>query len=56
MRIVFGTSGWRGVIARDFTEERVNRVIDAIAVFLRESGESGIIVGGHPLSVSRTRP
>lgn len=46
MRIVFGTSGWRGVIARDFTEERVNRVIDAIAVFLRESGESGIIVGG----------
>lgn len=46
MRIAFGTSGWRGVIARDFTADRVDRVVDAIAVFLRESGAAGMVIGG----------
>jgi hypothetical protein len=30
-KIKFGTSGWRGVIADDFTFERVRTVVQAIA-------------------------
>ncbi|MBN1435403.1 hypothetical protein JW921_11640 [Candidatus Fermentibacterales bacterium] len=32
--IRFGTSGWRGIIGREFTFDRVEKVIDAIAAFL----------------------
>lgn len=46
MKIKFGTSGWRGVIAREFTWERVNRVVDAIAVFLQQKGYNSIVIGG----------
>jgi phosphoglucomutase len=45
-RISFGTSGWRGIIARDFTWEKVDRVVDSIAVFLLESGCGSVAVGG----------
>ncbi|MFA6002654.1 MAG: phosphoglucomutase/phosphomannomutase family protein [Elusimicrobiota bacterium] len=36
MDIKFGTDGWRGVMARDFTFENVRRVAQAIADYLRE--------------------
>jgi phosphoglucomutase len=45
--IHFGTSGWRGVIAEDFTFENVRVVTQAIADYLREVGlgDRGVIVG-----------
>ncbi len=46
MVIKFGTSGWRGVISREFTWSRAMAVADAIAVRLLETGHSTIAVGG----------
>ena len=45
--IKFGTDGWRGIIADDFTFENVRRVAGAIAsyVFKYEQPERGVIVG-----------
>lgn len=33
--VKFGTDGWRGIIAREFTFDNVGRVADAVAVYLR---------------------
>lgn len=46
MRIRFGTSGWRGIIAREFTWERVERVVDGISLFLQRQGRDTVAVGG----------
>jgi phosphoglucomutase len=46
MNITFGTSGWRGIISRDFTWDRAMSVVDAIGVFLSESGFRSVAVGG----------
>lgn len=45
--IKFGTDGWRGIIADDFTFENVRRVAGAIASYVLkyEDSKSGIIVG-----------
>jgi phosphomannomutase len=45
-RISFGTDGWRGVIADDYTYENVRRVAQAIAsyVHLHEQPSRGILV------------
>ena len=45
--IRFGTDGWRGVIAEDFTFANVRRVARAIARYLRaeEDWRKGIVVG-----------
>ncbi|BCR05145.1 phosphoglucomutase [Desulfuromonas versatilis] len=45
--IKFGTSGWRGIFCDDFTLENVRVVSQAIADYLRESGEHerGVVVG-----------
>ena len=45
--IRFGTDGWRGVIAEDFTFENVRRVARAIGRYLRanEDWRKGVIVG-----------
>ena len=45
--IKFGTDGWRGVIADDFTFENVRRVASAIAAYTRkhEDASRGLIVG-----------
>src|SRR3990172_6057177 len=45
--IRFGTDGWRGVIAEDFTFENVRRVARAIARYLRKNEDyrKGVIVG-----------
>jgi phosphomannomutase len=46
MKIKFGTSGWRGIIAREFTWDRVNRVADAIGLQLKNEGRDSIVIGG----------
>ncbi|MCS7239678.1 MAG: phosphoglucomutase/phosphomannomutase family protein [Candidatus Bipolaricaulota bacterium] len=40
--IKFGTDGWRGVIARDFTFANVARVGAALAVYLRDPARKGV--------------
>lgn len=46
-KIKFGTSGWRGVIADDFTFSRVRAVTQAIADHLVAQGlkEKGVVIG-----------
>jgi phosphoglucomutase len=46
-RIVFGTSGWRGILCEEFTFPNVRKVIRAIAGHVIEAGErdKGIVVG-----------
>jgi len=45
--IKFGTDGWRGVIADDFTFENVSRVTQAIAEYYKRKPdkEKGVVVG-----------
>lgn len=45
--IRFGTSGWRGIIAEDFTSENVRIVTQAIADYLKahKEAQKGVIVG-----------
>jgi phosphoglucomutase len=49
MNIRFGTSGWRAIIANDFTYENVRLVTEAICSYLKEdSGETGqTLIVGH---------
>ena len=45
--IKFGTDGWRGLIADDFTFENVRRVAGGIAAYVlgHEEAARGVIVG-----------
>ena len=45
--IKFGTDGWRGLIADDFTFENVRRVAGAFAFYIlkNEDPAKGIIIG-----------
>jgi phosphomannomutase len=45
--IKFGTDGWRGVIADDFTFDNVRRVAGAIASYVlkNEEAQSGVVIG-----------
>src|ERR1700691_2568909 len=45
--IKFGTDGWRGIIADDFTFDNVRRVAGAIASYVSkyESARNGVIIG-----------
>lgn len=46
MSIRFGTSGWRAIIADDFTFENVRLVTEAICSYLKtETGEPTLIIG-----------
>jgi phosphoglucomutase len=49
MTIRFGTSGWRAIIAEDFTFENVRRVTEAICSYLNENpGDAGrTLIIGH---------
>lgn len=47
MKIKFGTDGWRGIIAQDFTLENVSRVAQATAVWLKKNNSNPIAVVGH---------
>lgn len=51
--IVFGTDGWRAVIADDFTYERVRAVAQAVAWYL--SGDERGVVVGHDTRFSAER-
>src|SRR5664279_6169565 len=46
-RIKFGTDGWRGIIADDFTFDNVRRVGNAIATYVHkhEDAGKGLVVG-----------
>lgn len=46
-KIVFGTDGWRGLIARDFTFDNVNLVAKAIAYYVRDTynKERPVVIG-----------
>lgn len=45
--IVFGTDGWRGIIADDFTFNNVRRCTQGMAEYLKQTGlaERGILIG-----------
>jgi phosphomannomutase len=47
MTIKFGTAGWRGIIARDFTFENLGKVMQATALWITEDKitENGVILG-----------
>ena len=45
--IKFGTDGWRGIIAKDFTFSNVAKVAQAIADYYRAQGEKGGLVVGY---------
>ena len=40
-QIKFGTDGWRGVIADDFTFANVRTAAEAIAAYVHAAGRSG---------------
>ena len=46
-QIKFGTSGWRGILAEDFTLENVRIVTQAIADFLLagHGSDKGVVIG-----------
>ncbi len=47
-KITFGTDGWRGVIAEDYTFENVRRCAQGFANYLLEKGRQGQwVVVGH---------
>ena len=50
MEIRFGTSGWRAIIAKDFTFENVEKVTEAILGYLKTENEDSInrkLIVGH---------
>lgn len=55
MQIRFGTDGWRGVIAREFTFENLSLVAQATMDYLRERGlaEKGLVIGHDRRFLSR---
>ena len=46
-QVKFGTDGWRGIIADDFTFDNVRRVGNAIATYVHknEDATKGLVVG-----------
>ena len=55
MQIRFGTDGWRGVIARDFTFENLSQVAQATMDYLNREGlgNKGLIIGYDRRFLSR---
>lgn len=47
MTIQFGTDGWRGLIARDFTFDNVAKVLQAFCDVFNESNEPKVVFLGH---------
>src|SRR5271169_3338872 len=54
--IKFGTDGWRGIIADDFTFDNVRRVAGAIASYVLkyEDAQHGVIIGYDTRFASQT--
>ncbi len=47
-QIKFGTDGWRGVIAEDYTFDNLRRAAQGFASYLLEKGKQGQwVVVGH---------
>lgn len=46
-KIVFGTDGWRGLIARDFTFDNVNLVAKALAYYVKDNYRNKPVVIGY---------
>lgn len=44
-KVSFGTDGWRGIIARDFTFENVRKVTQAIASYVKNEGDGSLLIG-----------
>lgn len=44
-KVSFGTDGWRGVIARDFTFANVKAVIQAISSYAKKRGDGPLVIG-----------
>lgn len=55
MQIKFGTDGWRGVIARDFTFDNLSLVAQATMDYLNRdgSGDQGLVIGYDRRFLSR---
>jgi phosphomannomutase len=55
MQIKFGTDGWRGVIARDFTFENLSQVAQATMDYLNREGlgNKGLVIGYDRRFMSR---
>ncbi|GAM08477.1 putative phosphoglucosamine mutase [Geobacter sp. OR-1] len=55
MQILFGTDGWRGVIARDFTFDNIAIVAQATMDYLKREGlsDSGLVIGYDRRFLSR---
>lgn len=45
--ICFGTGGWRGILAEDFTLDRARIAVRAVAAWLAEEGKRGAVLVGH---------
>ena len=54
--IKFGTDGWRGIIADDYTFENVRRVAGAIAAYVlkKEDRARGVVIGYDTRFASRS--
>jgi len=46
-KIKFGTDGWRAVIGEDYTIENVNRLTEAVALWLKKNFENPKVVIGY---------
>ena len=55
MRIKFGTDGWRGVIAREFTFDNLSLVAQATMDYLNRDGlgDKGLVIGYDRRFLSR---
>jgi len=53
MKIKFGTDGWRGIIAKDFTFDNVAVVSQAIAEWMKKNGKKSALVGYDTRFLSR---
>ena len=56
--IRFGTDGWRGVIADDFTFANVSRCAQGVCDYLKSLGtaDQGLVVGYDTRFLSRNLP
>jgi len=57
-KIIFGTDGWRGFIAEDYTFENVRRCAQGFAEYLHKLGKkvSGLLSGTINASCRKTFP
>ena len=54
-QIKFGTDGWRGVIAEDYTFDNVRRAAQGFASYLLEKGKAGQMGGGRVTTSDSSR-